>query len=263
DDKAPIIAHLTALDAIRAAGLAHKSNIKFMYEGEEEAGSPNLMPMLQENRALFAADVWLMCDAPVHQSRRQALYFGSRDGIRLDLTVYGPRTELHSGHYGNWAPNPALQLARLLVSMKDASGRVQVPHFYDDIVPLSPIEKRAIPEAPDVGPVLMREFWLAATEGGSRSLTELITEPSLNIRGLASSRTGEIATNVIPTAATASIDIRLVKGMDPRATQDRVVDHIKAQGFFVVDQPPGAEVRQTHANVVWVDRGPAGPGAGG
>jgi acetylornithine deacetylase/succinyl-diaminopimelate desuccinylase-like protein len=261
DDKAPIIAMMAAVDAIRAAGLKFKSNVKFVFEGEEEIGSPNLQTILASNKNLFAGDVWLMCDGPVHQTRRPLIYFGARDVVRLDLTVYGPRTELHSGHYGNWAPNPALQLARLLVSMKDASGRVQVPHFYDGIVPLSPIEKRAIAEAPDVGPELMREFWLAATEGGSRSLTELITEPSLNIRGLASSRTGQSATNVIPASATASIDIRLVKGMDPRGTQDRVVDHIKAQGFFVVDQPPSAEVRQTHANVVWVDRGPAGPGA--
>src|SRR5688572_1376516 len=88
DDKAPIIALLTAIDALRSAGLAHKSHIKFMFDGEEEAGSPNLMPILAENKALFAADIWLMCDAPVYQTRQQALYFGSRDGIRLDLTVY-------------------------------------------------------------------------------------------------------------------------------------------------------------------------------
>src|SRR4029453_14569394 len=190
DDKAPIIAHLTALDAIRAAGLAHKSNIKFMYEGEEEAGSPNLMPMLQENRALFAADVWLMCDAPVHQSRRQALYFGSRAGSRLDLTVYGPRNELHSGHYGNWAPNPALQLARLLASMKNDSGRVTIDGFYDDVVPLNAAELKAVAEAPDIDSELRRELWLGSTDGDGLSLTELIHPPPLNIRGRAGSSGG-------------------------------------------------------------------------
>ena len=122
DDKAPIIALLAAIDALRAAGLSTKSNIKFAFEGEEEAGSPNLEKILAANKSLFAADLWLMCDGPLHQTRRQLIYFGARDGVRLDLTVYGPRNELHSGHYGNWAPNPALMLARLLTSMKDETG---------------------------------------------------------------------------------------------------------------------------------------------
>jgi acetylornithine deacetylase/succinyl-diaminopimelate desuccinylase-like protein len=261
DDKAPIIAQLAALDAIRAAGLAHKSNIKFMFEGEEEAGSPNLMPILQANRALFAADVWLMCDAPVHQSRKQALYFGSRDGIRLDLTVYGPKNELHSGHYGNWAPNPALLLARLLASMKSESGRVLIDGFYDDAAPLNAAEQKAIAEAPNIDRELMRELWLGSTEGDGLSLTELITLPSLNIRGMASSRIGAEASNVIPATATASIDIRLVKGMDPQRTGDRVVAHIRKQGFFVVDKAPTPEVRLAHPRVIWVDRGRGGLGA--
>jgi acetylornithine deacetylase/succinyl-diaminopimelate desuccinylase-like protein len=261
DDKAPIIAQLTALDAIRAAGLAHKSNIKFMFEGEEEAGSPNLMRILDANRSLFAADIWLMCDGPVHQTRRQALYFGSRDGVRLDLTVYGPKNELHSGHYGNWAPNPALLLARLLASMKSESGQVTIDGFYDDIAPLNAAELKAVAEAPNIDRELMRELWLGSTEGDGQSLTELITRPSLNIRGMASSRVGAEASNVIPATATASIDIRLVKGMDPERTGDRVVAHIRKHGFFVVDKPATPEIRLAHSRVIWVDRGRVGLGA--
>jgi acetylornithine deacetylase/succinyl-diaminopimelate desuccinylase-like protein len=261
DDKAPIIAQLAALDAIRAAGLTHRSNIKFMFEGEEEIGSPNLMPILDANRALFAADIWLMCDAPLHQSRRQALYFGSRDGVRFDLTVYGPRNELHSGHYGNWAPNPALLLARLLASMKSESGRVTIDGFYDDVVPLNAAELRAVAEAPNIDRELMRELWLGSSEGDGQSLTELITLPSLNIRGMASSRVGAEASNVIPATATASIDVRLVKGMDPQRTGDRVVAHIRKHGFFVVDKPPTPEIRLAHPRVIWVDRARSGLGA--
>jgi acetylornithine deacetylase/succinyl-diaminopimelate desuccinylase-like protein len=261
DDKAPIIALMAAMDAVRAAGLKMKSNIKFVFEGEEEAGSPNLEKILAANKELFSGDVWLMCDGPVHQTRRQLIYFGARDGVRLDLTVYGPKSELHSGHYGNWAPNPALLLARLLVSMKDENGRVLIDHFYDGIEPLSEMEKRAIAEAPDIDKELMREFWLGSTDGAQKKLNELITEPSLNIRGLASARIGAQASNVIPASATASLDIRLVKGMDPRRTQERVVDHIRKQGFFVVDRPPSAEVRQAHQKIVWVDRARVGLGA--
>lgn len=261
DDKAPIIALMTAVDAIRAAGLRMKSNIKFAFEGEEEAGSPDLEKILTANKELFSGDVWLICDGPLHQTRRQLIYFGARDVMRLDLTVYGARHELHSGHYGNWAPNPALLLARLLASMKNENGRVLVDHFYDGIEPLSDMEKRAIAEAPDIDKELMRELWLGSTDGAPLKLADLITQPSLNIRGLASSRIGAQASNVIPMSATASLDIRLVKGMDPRRTQDCVVDHIRKQGFFVVDLPPSAEVRQAHPKVVWVDRGRAGLGA--
>jgi acetylornithine deacetylase/succinyl-diaminopimelate desuccinylase-like protein len=252
DDKAPIIAMLAALDAIRAAGIKIKSNIKFAFEGEEEAGSKNLEKILAANQDLFSGDVWLMCDGPVHQTRRQLIAFGARTVNQIDVTVYGARGELHSGHYGNWAPNPAMELAKLLASMKDDNGRVLVEHFYDDVEPLSATEQRAIAEAPDIDADLMREFGLGSTEGGGKKLTELITLPSLNIRGMASSRVGAQASNVIPSTATATMDVRLVKGMDPERTNQRVLDHIRKQGFFIVAQAPTAEERAAHAKIARV-----------
>jgi acetylornithine deacetylase/succinyl-diaminopimelate desuccinylase-like protein len=255
DDKAPIIALLAAVDAIRSAGLKMKSNIKFVFEGEEEAGSPNLERTLAGNKQLFAGDLWLACDGPLHQTRRQSITFGDRGWVQVDVTVLGPRGELHSGHYGNWAPNPAFLLAKLLASMKDDDGHVLVEHFYDDVAPLSATEKRAVAETPDIDPELMREFWLGSTEGGGRKLAELITLPSLNIRGMASSRIGNQASNVIPASATASLDVRLVKGMDPQKTANLVIDHIRKQGFFVVDREPGAEVRMAHPKVAIVVSG--------
>ncbi len=255
DDKAPIIAMMTAVDAIRAAGIKTKSNIKFAFEGEEEAGSANLEKTLAANKELFSGDLWLMCDGPLHQTRRQLIAFGARGAARVDVTVYGPRGELHSGHYGNWAPNPALLLARLLASMKDESGHVLVEHFYDQVEPLSALEKRAVAEAPDVDADLMQEFWLGSTEGGGKKLTELITLPSLNIRGMASSRIGAQASNVIPATATATMDVRLVKGMDPKTTAERVIEHIRKQGFFVTDQEPTREMRLSHPKVAMVITG--------
>jgi acetylornithine deacetylase/succinyl-diaminopimelate desuccinylase-like protein len=115
-----IVAMAAALDALRAVGRAPGVKTKFFFEGEEEAGSPNLERIVRAHRELLSGDVWLICDGPVHQTRRQQLYFGARGVTGVDLTVYGPRRELHSGHYGNWAPNPAMMLARLLGSMKDA-----------------------------------------------------------------------------------------------------------------------------------------------
>jgi acetylornithine deacetylase/succinyl-diaminopimelate desuccinylase-like protein len=261
DDKAPIVALMTAVDAIRAAGLTFKANVKFAFEGEEEAGSANLEATLAAHTDLFAADLWLMCDAPVYQTRQQSIIFGARGLTRVDITVYGPRSELHSGHYGNWAPNPAMMLARLLTSMKDDNGRILIDHFYDDVEPLGPVEKRALAEAPAIDADLMRQLWLGSTEGAPRTLNELITVPSLNIRGLASARTGAEASNVIPASATVTIDVRMAKGMDGRKTGEQIADHVRRQGFFVVDREPTAEERRAHPKVAKVVIGRPGVGS--
>ena len=257
DDKAPILAIVTALDALKAEHIALHSNIKLVFEGEEEAGSPHLASILEKYKDQLGSDVWLICDGPVHQSRRQQIVFGARGVTTLDITLYGPSHELHSGHYGNWAPNPAMALARLLASMKDDDGRVLIDHFYDGIQPLSEIERRAVAEAPDVDRDLMRELSLGRTEGGGKKLVELLNFPSLNIRGMSSSRTGAQASNVIPSTATASIDIRLVKGIDHEAAEQRVIDHIRKQGYFIVETEPDAERRMSHPRVarVTVERG--------
>jgi acetylornithine deacetylase/succinyl-diaminopimelate desuccinylase-like protein len=245
DDKAPVIAILAALDS----GAKPKSNIKFVFEGEEEAGSPNLGQILEAHKALFSGDVWLICDGPVHQTRRQLIAFGARGITQVDVTVYGPRRELHSGHYGNWAPNPAMMLVKALSSLKDDSGKVLINHYYDGIEPLSATEKRAIDEAPDFDEELKKELWLGSTEGAPKRLIELLQLPSLNIRGMASSRVGAQASNVIPSTATATIDMRLVKGMDHAKTVERFIEHFRKQGFFVVDSDPSAEVRMSHEKV--------------
>ena len=249
DDKAPIVAILAAIDAIRAAGIRMKSNIRLAFEGEEETGSPNLEKTIAANKPLFAADLWLICDSPVYQTRQQSLVFGARGVTTFDVTVYGARTELHSGQYGNWAPNPALLLARLLTSMKDDSGHVRIPGFYDQVAPLSELERRAIAAAPPVDTQLMKEFWLGATDESPRTLYELLTRPSLNIRGMSSSRVGAQASNSIPSTAVATLDIRMVKGMEIARTQQLVRDYIRAQGFFITDREPTADERRAHAKV--------------
>jgi len=258
DDKAPIVAIATALDALKASGIPLRSNIKFVFEGEEEAGSPHLAAILAKYKDLLASDVWLICDGPVHQSRRQQIVFGARGITTLEITVYGPKHELHSGHYGNWAPNPAMMLARLLASMKDDEGRVTIDHFYEGIAPLSETGRRAVAEAPDVDHDLMRELWLGGTEGGGKKLVELLNLPSLNIRGMSAARTGFQASNVIPASATASIDIRLVKAIDHEVAAERVVAHIRKQGYSIVDHDPDADTRMSHARVAKVIVEPGG-----
>jgi acetylornithine deacetylase/succinyl-diaminopimelate desuccinylase-like protein len=136
--------------------------------------------------------------------------------------------------------------------MKDENGGVAIRGFYDEVEPLGDVEKQAIAEAPVIDKELMDEFWLGSADGAPRTLNELITVPSLNVRGLSSARTGAEASNVIPASASASLDIRMVKGMTVARTQQQVLAHIRDQGFFVVDREPDAQVRRSHAKVAKV-----------
>jgi acetylornithine deacetylase/succinyl-diaminopimelate desuccinylase-like protein len=254
DDKAAIFAQLTALDALRAAKVPLHANIRFVWDGEEEAGSPHLEQILQANRDLVHGDVLLVCDGPVDQSGRQTVAFGARGDAHLEVTVYGPHHGLHSGQYGNWAPNPAMMLARLLSGMKDENGRVLIPHFYDGIVPLTTTERDALAHAPVNDEMLMRSFWLGHVENDGKRLLESINQPSLNVNGLASGQTGASATNVVPPTATADLDLRLVLGIDWREQQQRVIDYVRSQGYFVVESEPTEEVLTSHAKVARVSR---------
>src|SRR4051794_37321580 len=170
DDKAPIQAVLTALDAMRAAGVQPTVNVKLFFEGEEEAGSPHLAAAITKYADLLRADAWILCDGPVHQSRRMQVYFGARGITDVELTLYGPARVLHSGHYGNWAPNPAAAMAHLLASLRDRNGRILIPNFYDDVLPLSAAEQQAIRAIPDADTQLRNELALAETESAGEPL---------------------------------------------------------------------------------------------
>jgi len=256
DDKGAIFAQLTALDALRKAGIAPRANIRFVWEGEEEAGSPHLEEILMANRDLIRSDVFLVCDGPVDQSGKQTVVFGARGDTHVAITLYGPNHGLHSGHYGNWAPNPAMMLAQLLAGMKDENGHVLIPHFYDGIAPLSELEKKSIANAPANERMLMDAFSLGHTEGGAR-LLESINQPSLNINGFASGQTGAHAANVIPPTATADLDLRLVVGIDWKVQQQRVVDYIRSRGYFIVESEPTREMLLAHPKVARVELDPA------
>lgn len=258
DDKAAIFAQLAALDALRAANLPLRANIRFVWEGEEEAGSPHLEEILNANRNLIHGDVWLVCDGPVDQRGKQTVVFGARGDAHLEITVFGPHHGLHSGHYGNWAPNTAMMLAQLLAGMKDENGRVLLPHFYDGIAPLSQPEREALARAPVNDPMLMDSFWLGHVEGSGMHLLDLINQPSLNINGFSSGQTGARAANVIPPTATVDLDLRLVVGIDWREQQQRVIDYIRSRGYFVVESEPTHEILTSHPKVAMVTRDQAG-----
>jgi acetylornithine deacetylase/succinyl-diaminopimelate desuccinylase-like protein len=245
DDKSPIVALLAAIDALRAKQILLGVNLKVIFEGEEEAGSTNLQRTLELHKNLLGADLLITADGPVHQSGRPLVFFGNRGEIDLGITVYGPVRALHSGHYGNWAPNPAMELARLLASMKDADGRVLIDGYYDDVTPLGDAEKKALAEMPANDAELQKELGIAKPEGSGKKLAELIQQPSLNIRGLRSAYVGEHSQNVVPSTAEASLDARLVKGEDPEKKFEKIAAFIRKQGYYVTDHEPTMDERRT------------------
>jgi acetylornithine deacetylase/succinyl-diaminopimelate desuccinylase-like protein len=259
DDKAPIIAMLAAIDAMKAAGVKPSVNLRFVFEGEEEAGSPHLADYLKKFPDAVRADAWVFCDGPVHQSRRMELVFGARGTLGLDLTVYGPVKGLHDGHYGNWVPNPIVRLAHLLDSMRDENGRILIKGFYDDVRSPAPAEKEALSKIPNVETALRREFEIGATEGDGKSLNELLMQPGLNVRGIESGHVGAEASNTIPTEARASIDFRLVPNETPESIKPLVERHLETQGYTIVRQAPDTATRLAHPKIVKVDWGSGYP----
>jgi acetylornithine deacetylase/succinyl-diaminopimelate desuccinylase-like protein len=256
DDKAPIFAVAAALDALQATGLRPSVNLKLFFEGEEEAGSPHLAEVLTRNRELLRADAWLLCDGPVHQSRRMQVVFGARGMTDVEITVYGPARSVHSGHYGNWVPNPAVALAHLVAGLRDPDGRIAVAGFYDGVRPLTSAEKAALAALPDVDAAIRQDLALAATEADGARLAERIMLPALNVRGLQSGAVGAKAQNAIPTEARASIDFRLVPDQTPERVRERVEAHLRAQGWSIVHAEPTLEERRATPNLVRLDWGP-------
>ena len=238
DDKAGVFAILTAFDALRTRNIKPTINIKFFFEGEEEDGSPNLREILTKNKELLKADVFVVCDGPVHQSGRKQAVFGVRGVTSVDITTYGANRSLHSGHYGNWSPNPALMLVKLLASMKDEKGNIIVKDWANDVEPLGPAELKANKDAPQYDEELKRQLGIAYTEGDGKSLLDLINLPSLNIAGIKSGDVGALARNVIPSTANVVMDLRLVKGNDVARQVAKLRRHIESQGFFVTDRDP-------------------------
>lgn len=252
DDKAGITAILNAYTAIVKTGAMPAYNIKFFFEGEEEAGSPHLHEIFERYKTLLQSDLWIICDGPVHQSGRQQIFFGVRGNAHLDLTIYASKRPLHSGHYGNWAPNPAMMMASLLASMKNDKGRVTVKGFYDDVTPLTAQEQKALKEVPAVDEQMKNELGISSTEMAGLSLSEAVNLPSLNINGMQSGNVGKLASNQIPTTATAVIDLRLVMGNDWKKQQQKIIDHIKAQGYFVTAAEPTDAERRQYSKIIKV-----------
>jgi acetylornithine deacetylase/succinyl-diaminopimelate desuccinylase-like protein len=256
DDKAGVFSIINAYDAMLKSGQKPSINIKFFFEGEEEKGSTNLESVLIENKGILSSDLWVICDGPMPSTGQKQITFGVRGDVNMYLTVFGATRPLHSGNYGNWAPNPAHKLTRLLASMKDDEGRVLIDGFYDDVVALTEMEKQALKDIQDPGPVMQKELGFAQKENKDLSFFEsIVSIPTLNINGMNAANTGKLASNIIPTTASATLDLRLVNGNDTERQIEKVKNHIRKAGYHIVYNEPTDDERAKYANIIFINDG--------
>lgn len=249
DDKAPIVALLSALDAMKNANLAPTSNVKFIFEGEEEAGSVSLVPAIARYRDKLRADLMIILDGPGHSSGRPTVAYGARGIALVNLTVYGPKSGVHSGNYGNWIPNPAVRLAQLLASMKTDDGRVTVAGYYDAVPPLGDEDRALLDGVPEDADRMLKTFGVAQPEKAFPKLQYALQYPTLNVRGLSSAYVGAGARTVIPDRATAALDLRLVKETPAADLVAKLRAHVEKQGYHVVDADPDDATRATFSRI--------------
>ncbi len=241
DDKAPIMMMLAAFDALGAAGVTPAYNVKVLLDSEEERGSPGMARVAGANRELLRADAIVIHDGPRHASNRPTLVFGNRGAAEVTLKVFGPRAPLHSGHFGNYVPNPAMRLAQLLASMKDDRGRVLVKGYYDRIR-LTAAERRILAEAGDDEAAIRRRTGIARAEAVGANYQEALQYPSLNVRGLAAASVGDKAANIVPHLAIAELDLRTTPETPPEYLFGLLEAHVRAQGYhLVIGEPSDAE----------------------
>src|SRR5579863_3353185 len=251
DDKASIQAMFSALDALEASHIRPTVNIKLLYEGEEEQGSPHFAALVAKHLELLRGDLLVMGDGPMHQSGRQMVNFGNRGITGLTLTVYGATRPLHDGHYGSWAPSPAVSIAHLIASLRDEDGHILIPHFYDDVAPVSAADRAALAALPPVEGDLKRALGLARNVGPAR-LADGYLGPTLNVRAIHAGDEGPAAANAIATHADAALDFRLAPGETPQHTRELLESYLAASGWFIVRSDPDLATRSAHARIVKV-----------
>ena len=249
DSKGPALAFLTALGIMRERGEIPPYNVKVIMDFQEELGSPTLPAAVEANRALFAARYLVIMDGTRHVSNLPTLTFGARGMTTVSLRVFGANKALHSGQYGNFAPNPVFTASRLLAAMKDEDGRVLVPGWYDGVA-LSEDQKREMNQVPESREDIERMVGIARSERVGETYQEALQYPSLNVRGLRAAWTGKEVRTLIPEEVIIEIDLRLV----PETPGERQVKLLRRfiadRGFHFVDGEPTVAERERYPKLI-------------
>ena len=248
DAKGPINSFLIALDIIAEKGIEPDYNIKVIMDMEEEMGSPNLPPAVKKFRKKLKADRLVILDGPRHPSNEPTLTFGARGIVAIQLKVHGPKYPQHSGHYGNYVPNPAVRLSQLIASMKDDDGKVTIPGYYDGIT-ISEEARTIMSAVPDDEKFIRKSIGILESDKVANNYQESIQYPSLNVRGMQSGWVEKEVRTIIPSYALAEIDVRLVKETDPNRMIKLIKNHIKSQGYYIIDRDPKDNERSKYNKI--------------
>lgn len=249
DDKAPITMLLSALNILKRNNTTPKFNIKVIFDPEEEYGSTALLSTLETYKERYASDYFIVMDGPAHTSNTPTVTFGCRGIATCSITTYGSKVPQHSGHYGNYVPNPVFGLATLLASMKDEQGNVLIQDYYKGIE-IDPTIFELLESVPFDAEKLHQALGIHTSEKVGRNYQESLQYPSLNVRQIGTSWKGKGLKTVIPEYATANIDVRLVPETDGDDQLQKIKKHIEQQGYYVIDRDPTDAERQTHPKIV-------------
>ncbi|NLG08141.1 MAG: dipeptidase [Deinococcales bacterium] len=228
DDKAGVLTAIQAVEATAAAGGVPPVNVTFLIEGEEEVGSPNLLPFLEANRELLEADLAISADGGIFGVGVPSLTVGSRGLAGVEIRVRGANADLHSGMYGGAVANPLMALSRILASMQDEEGRVLVEGFYDGIPELTPAERAAIEAVPAEGDELaqlgLTEWW---GDPAYSARERRLVRPTLEVNGMWGGYQGPGIKTVLPSEAHAKVTCRLVAGQEPDDVAAKLKAHVE------------------------------------
>ena len=253
DDKGPPMMLVNALEILEKLNKKPEFNIKLIIDFQEEMGSPTVVSAVSLYKEKLKSDFLLIIDGPRHPSNKPTLTFGARGISRITLTSYGPIKPQHSGHFGNYAPNPAMNLSKILSSMKDYDGVVTIPGFYDGVTLTNDIRK-ILDEVPDDEEAINNDLLISSPDKVGNNYQEAIQYPSLNVRGLKSGWVGKEARTIVPDIAIAEIDVRLVKESEPEKLLNMIKDHIIKEGAYVINsREPTNEERLTKKNIIRYD----------
>ncbi len=216
DMKGQIVQWLAAVESmVRTSSLP--VNLKYLFEGEEEVGSPNLAAFIEANKDRFQSDLCLNCDAGILDAETPSITYALRGLAYFEIRLHGPSSDLHSGTYGGAVDNPANVLSQLIAGMRDETGRIALPGFYDQVRPLAEEERR------DLAALPADEKWWQEMSGapalfgeeGYTSTERATSRPTLDVNGLLSGFTGKGSKTVLPATAMAKISMRLVPDQTP------------------------------------------------
>ncbi|NNF74761.1 MAG: M20/M25/M40 family metallo-hydrolase [Flavobacteriaceae bacterium] len=248
DARGPVMMFLKAMDILENENIVPGMNIKVIMDFEEELGSPRLPAAVKRFKEELASDMLVIFDGPRHLSNEPTLSYGARGIATVSLEVFGPRTPLHSGNYGNYAPNPAVKLSQLLGSMWYEDGRVTIPGWYDGI-DLSDTVKSILKQVPDDEDQIMKDFGIASKDNIGSNFQEAIQYPALGILGLEAAWVGKERRTIIPASAIAELNIRLVKETEGERMVQLLRQHILDQGYYLIKGQPSEEERMTHNKI--------------